>query len=161
MARVEIFAIIPKKMNIDLYRSVVVGALIKEGQAIQKSYKRISNSFETPVAYDAKIKTIGFETSITISTSDKRMVFLDLGTDIRWAVMSSDFSPKTTVRQISSRRGSGGAVIRGRNAMQSRGIAPRPGIKAREFSITIAKQRKKPFQTNVQRALNRAAQRTF
>ena len=160
MARIRIAPIIPKKMNIALYRVAVTGALQKEGQAILKSYKRISDRFETPVSYDTKMKT-KFNMSITVSTSDRRMVFLDLGTSTRWAVMSSGFSPKTTPRRISSRRGAGPAGRRGRAAVQARGIAPRPGIKAREFSITIAKQRKKSFATNVQRAINKAAKNTF
>ena len=65
------------------------------------------------------------------------MFYLDGGTSIRWALMSDDFEPKTSHRQLRSGSGKGEVVMRGRGAMTKAGISPRPGIVAREFSVAL------------------------
>lgn len=161
MARITIHPIIPKKMNLDAYRAAVTRALLEEGRTIQQEYEKISNGWDSPVQYDGKLIVNKLTAKITISTVDPRMVFLDLGTSHRWAVMSSDFKAKTRPGVIGSRRGAGQVVIRGQVAMETRGIKARPGIKAREFSITIAKRREKPFERKVQNEITLASKNTF
>ncbi|MCB1677006.1 MAG: hypothetical protein KDI01_12000 [Halioglobus sp.] len=83
---------------------------------------------------DTKLTDEGVE----VSTTDERWVYNALGTSLRWAVMSSDFSPKTTPNSLNASRGSGRTVIRGRMAMIRKGMSPRPGIEARNWHVIIA-----------------------
>lgn len=159
--RIKFGYIVPKSININAYRKGVDNALRLEGNTIEALYKDVSDGFSSPAAYSKKLVVAGNRREMRVSTKDVRMVNLDQGTEIRWAVMSSDFSPKTQNRRLSSRAGSGRTIIRGRSAMQARNIAPRPGIKAREFSDEIVDQRKNRFPQRVQDAVNLAAQTTF
>lgn len=159
--KIKFGIIVPKSMNIEAYVRGIENALYREGDEIERQYKKISDSFSDPAVYDKKLTRKIFRREMKVSTTNSRMVYLDQGTDIRWAVMSSDFSPKTKRGRISSVGGSGKAVIRGRAAMQARNIAPRPGIEARYFSATIRYRRSKKFPKIVQEEVNKAARGTF
>jgi len=88
-------------------------------------------------------------------------MFLDGGTKIRWAVMSGDWQSKTKSNWLNSRRGRGRAVIWGRRAMQKRGIAARPGIKARHWSEAIHKLRAAKFEAQLKREFDLIARDTI
>lgn len=66
-----------------------------------------------------------------------KWIYLDRGTSIRWAVMSPDWKSKTTPNMFQSGAGRGSVLIRGRGAMTSHGIAPRPGIDARNWTLMV------------------------
>ena len=87
---------------------------------------------------------------------NRKLLWLDDGTQVRWAVMSDDWQSKTVPGRIQSRRGGGHVRARGKRATQSarRG---KPGLEPRNVSINIAKERKQPFQASVNDAIERAA----
>lgn len=91
--------------------------------------------------------------SLEISTDSEIYLFLDEGTEVRYATMSKDFQAKTRPRFIGSRRG------RGRKLFVSK-KHPRPGIKAREFTKTIAKKWTSPFRDRMNKALDTAANKS-
>lgn len=162
MAKIIFKPILPRGMNIGAYKDAIDRALREEGKVIEGLYTGVSRGFDPPVVrYETKGPRGFFRRSITVSTRDRRMVHIDRGTSVRWAVMSQNFRPKTRVRSLTSRRGAGRTLIRGRRAMTARNISPRPGIKARLFSDTIAKREKSPFAKRVQDEINSAAKRTF
>ena len=162
MAQIVFTAIRPKGMKISAYKDAIDRALREEGKIIEKRYTSVSRNFKPPVVrYATKGPRGIIDRSLTVSTGDRRMVNLDRGTSTRWAVMAPGFIPKTKVRSLSSRRGAARTVIRGRRAMTARGIAPRPGIRARLWSDEIAKRRQKTFARNVQKEIKAAAKRTF
>lgn len=88
--------------------------------------------------------------SLEVSTDSAIYLYLDEGTEVRYATMSKDFQAKTRPRFIGSRRG------RGRRLFVSK-KHPRPGIKAREFTKTIAKKWTTPFRQRMDKALKDAA----
>lgn len=159
--RIKFGYIIPKSINTGAYRSGVDDALRLEANSIEALYRNVSDGFSSPAEYKKRFFVLGGHQAVEVSTKDVRMVNLDQGTEIRWAVMSSDFTPKTQKRRLSSRGGSGRTLVRGRSAMQARNIAPRPGIEAREFSDEIVEQRKNRFPQRVQDAVDLAARKTF
>lgn len=162
MAQIIFKPILPKGIKISAYKDAIDRALREEGKVIEKRYTSVSRNFSSPVVrYDTKGPRGIIDRSLTISTRDVRMVMLDRGTSRRWAVMSKDFRPKTRVRSLSSRRGAGRTLIRGRRAMTARGIKPLKGIQARLWSDEIAKRRQKTFARQVQKEINAAAKRTF
>jgi len=91
-------------------------------------------------------------------TENKIVHFLNEGTDVRWAVMSSvpAWQSKTRPRVVSSRPGAGHVVVRGRGMMNKLKIEPRPGIEAREFAPTIAAQTQKLWERTTDEATKKA-----
>ena len=152
-------------MKIAQYERAVVEALKVEGKQIEKEYNGTTKNWKAKDKPSFKKKLFKKRSRIinatSVTTGDTPFVFIDKGTSKRWAVMSQGFQAKTAPGRITSRQGRGQAVVRGRRAMQAKNIAARPGIKARKFSKQIATKRKKPFATNIQRAINRAAKDTF
>lgn len=88
--------------------------------------------------------------SLEVSTDSAIYLYLDEGTEVRYATMSKDFRAKTRPRFIGSRRG------RGRKLFVSK-KHPRPGIKAREFTKTIAKKWTPAFRDRMNKAMDTAA----
>lgn len=162
MPRILLRSIKPKSINLAKYTKEVFGQLRQEGKEIEKLYKNSSSTWNPKPKFTTVFTRLGrVEAKIVVSTKDVRYVNLDRGTKKRWAVMSSPFSPKSRVRSLSASSGTGKAVIRGRRAMQARGIAPRPGIKPRKFSAEIVKRRRPIFFRNMRAAMKRAAKGTF
>jgi hypothetical protein len=77
-----------------------------------------------------------------------KYAYIDLGTRVRYAVMTPDFRPKTQPDWLGSRAGRGGF-----SHMDMQG---RPGIKARNFSATIADRFFKPYIHSVRAAVQRS-----
>ena len=151
----------PRPMNVKGYRREILSQLRKEGTQLRKLFAQATRTWSPAVRFRTDVSVRGIRASVKVSTKDIRFISVDKGTRTRWAVMSSDFSPKSQVRSLSARRGRGGAVIRGKVAMSKRNIAPRPGIKPRMFSVEVRKIRRPIFFFQMRRAMKRAAKGTF
>ena len=116
--------------------------------------------FESLTSVDADGVTI-----ITGPTGSEKavnkFVWLDKGTRIRWALMSSDWNSKTKSGSFRSGRGRGRVVIAGRRAMRRRNIQARPGIQARGWTEKLQKQRKRPFQSAMVKAMQTGAKKVY
>ena len=111
--------------------------------------------------------TVG-PTQIAITTAPfgngpgaKKWRWLEGGTKIRWAVMSSDWRSKTRRAWLNSRRGRGNVVIAGKRAMMARNIKPRPGIKPRNWIAEVNKERSRKFKGLLERAFALIAKNTI
>ncbi len=151
----------PRPMNVKGYRDEILSQLRKEGTQLRKLFDKTTKTWQPAVRFRTDVRVAGDRASVIVSTKDIRFISVDKGTHTRWAVMSANFSPKSQVRSLSASQGKGGAVIRGRSAMRKRNIAPRPGIRPRNFSIEIRKIRRPIFFFNMRRAMKRAAKGTF
>lgn len=164
MAEVFQFKIIkPKKLNQDAIRLEILNALRKEGREIKTEYEKTTATWKRKPEFEILVgltRPPG-SASVLVGTDNEIYNYLDQGTRIRWALMSQDWRSKTTPRRIGSGPGAGRVIIAGRRAMQRRGIGPRPGIKAREFSETIRKRRKKKFTQGMIGAMRRGANKAF
>jgi hypothetical protein len=87
------------------------------------------------------ISPIGTEYAIN------KWMWLEGGTSRRWAVMSGGleggpkFVPKTRKNELKSYRGKGGAVLRGKTAMNQAGYTrPKPGIEPRNWLAIVHKK---------------------
>jgi len=85
----------------------------------------------------------------SVSTDDTVYGFLNYGTSVRYATMTKGFVAKTKPGRISARAGSG------RMAYVSK-KKPRPGIKARNFDLLIAKGIERNVFLAANRAVNKA-----
>lgn len=158
---VRLEAIVPKSLlsekNIffSLQRQAIREIRIIDG-LYAKTYRTWSNkpSFKITDTSNAPKKV-----EVRTGTNQDQMLWLDEGTRIRWAVMSPDWVSKTKPRTLGSQSGSGRVIIAGRRAMTARGIAPRPGIKARQFTKEIVVRRSRPYSKAMTRALRRGLKR--
>ena len=90
--------------------------------------------------------------------------YLELGTRIRWALMSSDWRSKTgrsRRARLRSSRGRGRVLIVGKRAMTRRNIRPRPGIRARNWRAEVNRLRSRKFKGMLKRIFDFLAQNTI
>lgn len=91
----------------------------------------------------------------------KKWWWLEAGTKIRWAVMSSKWRSKTRGAWLGSRKGRGRVVIFGKRAMMRRNIAARPGIEPRNWLAEVNKERSRKFKGRLQREFELIARNTI
>ena len=162
MPSIFIKSLRPRPIRLKGYRDEILNQLRKEGKQMRTLYAKSTRTWKPPVRFRTDVRVAGVDAVVKVSTKDKRFIFVDKGTSRRWAVMSPGYSPKSQVRSLTARMGRGRVVVRGEQAMRATGhIRPLPGIKARNFSIEIRKLRRRPFFTNMRRAMARAARGTF
>ena len=158
-------SIIPKDMDIDVFRLEYLNELRKEARTITKEYKKTTRTWKHKPKFQTLIglSRIAGEASVLVGTDDKVYKWVDEGTP-RHPITAKrapslafreGFRPKTRSKVIASRRGASfGPLFRPKAVIH-------PGIKARLFSETIAKKRTAPFERNMRRANKRAADKVF
>ena len=120
---------------------------------VKKYEKLISDDFdktvatwETTVTFSSKKGFAKGDIFVEISTNSDVYAYVNRGTLIRHAVMTSDFQPKTKRNQIESFAG------RGEVARVSKGLQL-PGIGARNFTIEIRKKHEDDFKDDIKKAI--------
>ena len=160
---VQIKAIKPKVMNLKRVREELLKAARAEGKETQKLYEQTVATWKGDKPF--------FESLISLMRNDatvltgpngsemalKKFKFLDEGTSVRWALMSSDWQSKTRPGVLKSGRGAGRVIVVGKRWMRR----PRPGIKARGWTEKIGKQRHKPFIQAMIKAKNRGLNKLY
>jgi hypothetical protein len=120
---------------------------VKEFEKTTETWNDVNPTFEYELEAD----------SVHIGPVDDQdgqiWTYLEEGTDIRYAVMSEDFEPKTSVRVVGSTAGVGGLT-------HFDFENPRPGIVAREWSEVIGEKLEPKFVKDVQSLIKRTL-RTF
>lgn len=141
-------------------------ALEEEGEITLRLFERTTRTWVSKPEFKIEVEKPPYKgtggirrASVKVFTDDPTYFFLNYGTRIRWAIMSSDFIPKTTPRIIGSKVGAGGVVVVGRKYMQAHNIPPQPGIQAREWTTEINKRRSKQFHKKMDAAIRRGASR--
>jgi len=159
----------PAKLKVGRVRLEILNALRREGTTHKKELRKTvatwrgdKPKFESLVGLDHPPGAATVVTGPTGNTKGvQKWVWLNDGTRIRWALMSRDWRSKTKVRSFRSGAGAGRVVLAGRRAMTARGIGPRPGIEAREWTKTLSQRRRKPFTRRMIQAMQRGAHKAF
>ena len=141
----------------------VTRALQDEADETDKLYRLVYGTWdEEKPNMIKKVSTRGADAYSEVSTrgrtgekGNRKLLWLDDGTSLRWAIMSRDWQSKTKPGQIRSGRGRGRVVARGKKATR-RARRGKPGIKPGNFSDAIARERAPHFLSNVERAINDA-----
>ena len=116
----------------------------------KNEYDKTIATWKVRPIFTIKYESTAEGESAIISTDNNIYRFLHDGTKIRWAIMSADFSAKTTPHVLGSNMGSGRAILKGRKAMGKAGIqTAMPGIKAREWTQEILRLYETKFQTDM------------
>lgn len=156
-----------RKMNIKAFRDVIFRELKAQGKATEKEFDKTVATWsgDKPSFESITDITKGDASVLTGPTGStkalRKFKYLDEGTAIRWALMSSDWKSKTKPGKLKSGRGKGRPVLIGRRAMQKRNIPPRPGIEAREWTPLIQKRRKPKFTRGMVSAMQRGSKRLY
>ena len=100
--------------------------------------------FEQMIGLDSEAATV------LVGTDDKIYKFIDEGTRVRYATLSKDWQSKTKPGIIGSGPGRGRVLFVSKKR-------PRPGIEARRFTQIIQRQRKRPFQRSMIKAMQKGA----
>lgn len=142
-------------------------ALEAEGK-IHRDLLRKTTADWTGTKPQFRSKVTVSKVALTISTGPfgqgegaKKWRWLEFGTRIRWALMSSDWKSKTRRAWLGSGRGAGRVLIAGKRAMMRRHIKPRPGIQARNFLAEVNKARSRKFKGQLQRQFGIIATNTI
>lgn len=158
----RIKAIKPSLLKVKEIRLEMLNELRREGADLVAEFKKTTASWEgAKPDFNPKISLTSRDASVQVGPSGNeegvnKWGWLNFGTRRRWALMSQDWRSKTAPGRLASGSGSGGVLIAGRGAMQRRGIGVRPGIKARGWSKTIARQNTRRFPNRVTLAIKRA-----
>jgi hypothetical protein len=156
-------ALIPKKLNINGMSAPIRDACIKDALAMGKDFEKVIRTWkgEVPrIQTEAKTVPSGtppypmFHTGFTASAWPRedgskgywKWRWLDLGTKVRYAVMSKPFVPKTRKGQLNSWVGKGKMLFVSKKH-------PMPGIKARRFTLALRKKWEGPFKQHIQTAV--------
>jgi hypothetical protein len=132
----------------------------------QNAFEKMANDMVDSMAKDAKKKLekptktwnhtpnftiekiVGRDIKVRISTDDEVYYYLDGGTEVRHALMSNPFEPKTQQRSFKARAGKGKAI------KVSRSIN-KPGIKPRMWTDMVSAGMDKSLRLNVAKLLGR------
>lgn len=125
----------------------LMSALREEAEIVRRYFESTVATWNTPVDFKVDVDRKGDTFYITISTESNIYRFVNDGTDIRYAVMTENFIPKTYPNVIGSSPGRGGKayIPRDWKTRNIPGVYPKPGIKARNFVDTIADKREQFF----------------
>lgn len=157
MVLLQVKGIKPQKMKLDNVRKELLKAAEAEGKEVQKLYGQAVATWQGDKPdFETLIDVTGRDVQVLTGPNGsqealKKFKFLDEGTRIRWALMSRDWKSKTKPGSLRSGRGRGRVVVAGKRHMRR----PRPGIKARKWTETIAKRRRRPFTQRMIAAKNR------
>ena len=147
-------AIKPKKLRVAAVRLELLNALRAEGKVQRERFEQTTATW--------KGEKPDFESLIGLSKGDasvatgptgdemgcKKWGWLNDGTRVRRALMSSDWKSKTSRRNFRSGAGAGHAVFISRKLN-------RPGIKAREWTKLLQEQRRRPYTKRMMDAMRR------
>lgn len=146
------------KLREDVFRLELLNELRKAGTAVKQDFDKTTRTwagdkpkFETAVSLANGGPTLLVEP--TGGKGAKKWAWLDKGTKVRYATMTSNFVPKTQVRSLSSGSGRGGVAFVNKKR-------PRPGIEAREWSIVITEKWRTPMKRRMEKAMARAAKKS-
>jgi hypothetical protein len=122
------------KFEKQLYPVATEEGMLEVKKETLRRLRRTVHTWSAPQPkFTADIRRQGSLIGMEVQTDSTIYKFIDQGTRVRRAIMSSDFVSKTVPGSLKTRRGRGGVVFIGKNVN-------RPGIKARKFTETISKE---------------------
>lgn len=149
----------PEKMNTKVFEEGIFEALKQEGKEEVLLFSETTATWKNEPGFGTEVSSTSNKAQAVTGPVGSELqvnkwLWLNLGTRVRHALMSGNWRSKTMPGAL---RSGGGA---GRVVRVSKRIR-RPGIKAREWTILIAKSRQKPFAALVGNHIGKAAVRMF
>lgn len=142
----------PSRLNEDALRLQLLNLTRDVGRGIKKDFEKTTATWDNKPEFTitrSVSRKRGPE--VLVGTDDEIYKFVDEGTRVRHAVMTTPFVSKTVPNVIGSRRGVGGRLFVSRRIQ-------RPGIKARNFTKILQKKWQPIFKRRGEKAMKRARQ---
>lgn len=108
------------------------------GKMMIRDMKSATRTWNHKVDFSIKSRISAKSITVSIWTDEPIFNFIEGGTDVRRAIMTRDFMPKTSPGWLGSRKGSGGVSYIGADVAM-------PGIEARHFYKATAKKHRAYF----------------
>jgi hypothetical protein len=143
MPTIKSRAILAKPFDIDAALALLADGVQTEGETQQKLYQKTTATWRNKPDHELEFSSDKQEIKATNITDNRIYFFLHEGTKVRYAILSPDWKSKTTPRRLSSGQGRGRVIFISKKF-------PQPGIKAREWTDVIIRQRKRPYKKNMQ-----------
>jgi len=151
---VKVKAIIPKALKTKAMREPYIDAMEQTILIAQDMFEGTTRTFdETDVKFKKKVKDSPTKIVGTVDTDNEIYGYLNNGTKVRYATMTSDFESKTEPGFLGSKQGRGGLLYVDRRR-------PRPGIEGRHFDKMVAKEIKPILETKAEQASAVAANKS-
>ncbi len=128
----------------------IAKTLQKYARLAEEDLEKTTATWDHDIKFEKKVTQRTKKIEIDIFTWSDIYRFVNDGTSVRFATMSKDFVPKTKPGVLRSSAGQGGVQYVSKQN-------PRPGIKARNFTKTIAAKYEKQFADDVQSATAKGA----
>jgi len=151
-------AIKSSKLKEDTFRLEFLNEMRKTGTAVRKDYSKTTRTWRgDKPTFKQLVSLAGGGPTLVIEVTGghgaDKWFWLDRGTKVRYATMSLSFRAKTQVGNLSSGSGRGGVLFVNKKR-------PRPGIKARGWTILIVRRWTPRFKRNMEGAMGRAAKKS-
>lgn len=153
-------AIKPAKFNSEVFQRAFVKQAERMAPKMHADMKAPTKTWNPPVEFDERIfigaraaaeaNKVGAGVAVQVTTDDRRYLFVDEGTKVRYATMSPDFIAKTKPKSLKAGKGRGRMLFVNKKK-------PRPGIKARGFTKLVKKKWEPLFRAGMDDAMATAA----
>jgi len=144
----------PRPMSGQLVIETVVTAMRDDvNPLLRREFAKTTATWRDQPTFTSGVTVTGVAVVGEVATDNKIYRFVSGGTRVRYATMTPDFVAKTRPRVIGSGPGQGGVAFISRKH-------PRPGIEAREFAETIAKEQRRKVANILRAALKRGIELT-
>jgi len=154
-AAVEWKLIQPGRINVTGYIDKLKAALAAEVDTIDGEFHKTTATWNHQPAFEKKVDMANaMDLRGSVMTTDKIYTYITRGTRIRYATMTPGFVAKTSPGHIGSGPGRGGVLFISRKH-------PRPGIKARNFDIVIARRAHTRLNRSMKAAMKEASNGTW
>ena len=147
-------AVKASRMKVDAFRLEALNALRKTGTGVRRDYRKTTRTwkgdkpkFEQLVSLSGDGPTLVIE--VTGGKGALKWFWLDQGTEVRYATMSSDWISKTRPGRLRTVRGRGVMLFVSKSH-------PRDGIKPRYWTAIIVKTWTPRLKRNIEAAMRRA-----
>lgn len=153
----------PAKFQAEAFQREFIKQAERIAPKMHADLKRPTMTWNPPVEFEehiylgnraaAEADKAGAGIAIQVTTDDKRFLFVDEGTKVRYATMSPDFVAKTKPKSLKAGKGRGRVLFVNKKK-------PRPGIKARGFSKLVAKKWNPLFRASMEEAMEAGARKS-
>jgi hypothetical protein len=164
---VQFRVLLPKKLMVKNMIAPIRDANIKAAKEMGVDLEKVTKKWKGDkprIQTEAKLvpasvpPATGFHSAFTASAWPRddgskgysKWMWLDEGTKVRYATMTKGFVPKTRVGQLNSWVGKVKLLFISKKR-------PRPGIKARKFTLALRKKWEKPYRAAMEKAVEKAA----
>ena len=169
MAVIVFVPIIPKELNVNVFRLEILNALRKEGTVHRKELSKTVTTWDNKPTFKSKIsldRRIGASVHTFPTGTEKavnRWEWTDEGTKPHTITarrapslrFQSGYTPRTSPKKFSS------GASRRFGAWQRPVSIRHPGTRPRNWSVELSRIRKKPFEVRVRGAIAKASARAF